>query len=114
MSVVGRRILVAVGPGVFEGALCRMILSADQVDEVVQHAHGGRAPDERAYDAAIVCPELPPGVRSDVVIVLPDGRGSAGVGTLRCAQGVHSVRIDGPEQVIELLDTYAPRDRCRT
>lgn len=110
MSVTKRRILLAVGPGLFQGALARMILSADRAAEVVELARSGRAADERAYDAAIVCGSLPAGIRSEVVITLPDDLGSAGVGTLRLASGVREVQIDGPEQVIDLLDAHAPHE----
>ncbi len=89
-----------------------MILAAHRADEVVQLTRSSHAPDEGAYDAAIVCAELPAGIRSNIVITLPDDRGSAGLGRVRYAGGVHDVRIDGPEQVIDLLDAYAPPGRC--
>lgn len=79
------------------------MLSADQQDDVVQ-----RAPDGH-YDAAVVSDELPAGVQADVVITLPDTRGSGGIGTVRRADVVHDVSIGGAERVVELLEEYAPR-----
>lgn len=98
----GRRILLAVQPTVLEGALARM-LSADPQDDVVQRAEDGH------YDAAVVSDELPAGVQADVVITLPDTRGSGGIGTVRRADVVHDVSIGGAERVVELLEEYAPR-----
>jgi hypothetical protein len=102
MGRSGRRILLAVRPTVLEGALARM-LSADQQDDVVQRAEDGH------YDAAVVSDELPAGVQADVVITLPDTRGSGGIGTVRRADVVHDVSIGGAERVVELLEEYAPR-----
>lgn len=108
MSQIGRRILLAVGPGVLEGALAEVLAANDPTDEVVQHRRDSATPGA-AFDAAVVCIELPDDVHSDVVITLPDTRGSAGTGTVRNAQGLHEVEIEGLEQVINLLDEYAPR-----
>jgi hypothetical protein len=103
-----RRILLAVQPAVLEGALARMIL-AESGDEVVQ---AGRVPDgsyHGGYDAAVVSAGLPSGVRADVVVMLPDTRGSAGLGTITCGGVVHEVSIPGAERVVQLLNEYMPR-----
>lgn len=107
MSDTGRRILLAVEPVVLEGALAE-VLSAAGCDQVVQLGLVGHAGALGQYDAAVVCTGLCDGIRSDVIITLPDGRGGAGTGSVRTRDGVHGVRIDGPEQVIDLLEHYAP------
>ncbi len=103
----GRRIFLAVEPGLLEGALARL-LRDDAQDEVVQVSRRGVAP-QAGYDAAVVSDVLPEGVRADVVITLPDTRGSGGTGTVRSGQGVSEVSISSPEQVVELLESYVPR-----
>jgi hypothetical protein len=107
MEPSGRRILLAVEPGVLEGALARL-LSAGFHDEVVQVGRTGRtAPG--GYDAAVVSDQLPDGVRADVVITLPDTRGSGGTGTVTSGEAVQEVSIGGAERVVELLEQYVPR-----
>lgn len=108
MSEIGRRILLALGPGVLEGALAEVLAANDRTDEVVQH-HRDSTTRGVAFDAAVICNDLPDDVRSEIVITLPDSRGSAGTGTIRCAEGLREVQIQGLEQVIDLLDEYAPR-----
>ena len=108
MSEIRRRILLAVRPALLEGAL-NEVLSASGTEEVVRFT--GDAENQLAgeYDAAVVCTVLPDTIRSRVVITLPDSYGSGGTGVVRDHNGVHQVSINGPEQVIELLDKYAPR-----
>lgn len=101
--MTGRRILLAIDPGVLEGALASMLSG----DEVVQRGDR-RHPIAGAYDAAVVCEELPAGVEAAVVITLPDTRGSGGTGTVRRGGVVHEVAIAGAERVVELIDEYAP------
>lgn len=108
MSAMNRRILLALGPGVLEGALAEVLAVTNPTDQVVQHHRDGATPGA-AFDAAVVCVDLPDDVWSDVVITLPDTRGSAGTGTVRNAQGLHEVEIDGLDRVMDLLDEYAPR-----
>lgn len=102
-----RSILLAVEPGVLEGALAKMI-SAGSADEVVQLSRTGAKHFESGFDAAVVSDQLPDGVRADVVITLPDTRGSAGTGTVRKGGVVEEVSITGAERVIELLEQYVP------
>lgn len=104
--MTGRRILLAIDPGVLEGALASM-LAAQSGDEVVQRGDR-RHPLAGAYDAAVVCEELPAGVEAAVVITLPDTRGSGGTGTVRRSGVVEEVAIAGAERVVELIDEYAP------
>lgn len=104
MTAWGRRILLAVDPAVLEGALAAMLTAGDRGD-VVQRGHDRGAAG--AYDAAVVSDELPAGVQAEVVITLPDTRGSAGTGTVRRRGVVHEVSIGGAAQVVELLDEYA-------
>lgn len=108
MKRSGRRILLAVEPGVLEGALARL-LSATFDDEVVQAGRSGRGASFGGYDAAVVSDQLPEGVRAEVVITLPDTRGSGGTGTLRTGGDVRDVAITGAERVVELLEQYSPR-----
>jgi len=108
MSRNGRRILLAVGPGILEGALTE-ILSADGTNEIVQLGYGDAGHDGTSFDAAVVCIELPDGIRADVIITLPDSFGSGGPGSVRDADGVHTMQIDGAERVIDLLDEFVPR-----
>ena len=103
----GRRILLAVEPGVLEGALAKL-LSAGFDDEVVQAGRSRLALGGR-YDAAVVSDQLPEGVAADVVITLPDTRGSGGTGTVRSGEVVTDVGIAGAERVVELLEQYVPR-----
>ena len=108
MERSGRRILLAVEPTVLEGALAKM-LSAGSDDEIVQVGRGGLEVDDGAYDAAVVSDHLPDTVRADVVITLPDTRGSGGTGTVVSGEAVYEVRITGAERVVELLEQYSPR-----
>ena len=107
MERSGRRILLAVEPGVLEGALARMILAVCD-DEVVQMNRSRLGAFACDYDAAVVSDELPDGIRTRAIIMLPDTRGGAGTGTVTSGQVVHEVSIDGAERVIELLEQYAP------
>jgi hypothetical protein len=108
MEPSGRRILLAVEPGVLEGALARL-LSATFDDEVVEAGRRGQGASAGGYDAAVVSDQLPRGVRADVVITLPDTRGSGGTGTVRSGDEVREVAIAGAEGVVELLEQYSPR-----
>ena len=107
MEQLRRRILLAVDPGVLEGALARM-LSAGTGDEVVQLSRTEMIPFDSSFDAAVVSDQLPDGVRAGVVITLPDTRGSGGTGTVRKGGVVEEVSITGAERVIELLEQYVP------
>jgi hypothetical protein len=106
--VSGRRILLALDPGVLEGALATM-LSTGSGDEVVQRGGGRRPIAAGAFDAAVVSEELPDGVHAAVVITLPDTRGSGGTGTVRRGDVLQEVTIAGAERVVELIEQYAPR-----
>ena len=109
MEQPGRRILLAVEPGMLEGAL-GALLSTGSGDDVVQVGRKGmEAPGH--YDAAVVSDKLPDGVRADVLITLPDTRGSGGTGTVSCGDVVYEVTIAGAERVVELLEQYVPRRR---
>ena len=103
----GRRILLAVEPGVLEGALARL-LSA-RFDEVVMAGRRGAPAADGGYDAAVVSDQLPEGVRAHVVITLPDTRGSGGAGTVQNGKVIHDVGIGDAERVVELLEQYVPR-----
>lgn len=81
------------------------MLAAGNLDDVVERGGGGR------YDAAVVSDELPDGVHADVVITLPDTRGSGGTGTVARGGVVHEVSIAGASRVVELLEEYVPADR---
>ena len=105
----GRRILLAVEPGMLEGALA-CVLAAGTDDEIVPVQRLGRDVRGGAYDAAVVSGELPADVRVGVVITLPDRRGSGGKGTVRRGAGeVRLVDIGSAQGVIELLERYVPR-----
>ena len=110
MDGSGRRILLAVEPGVLEGALARL-LSARFDDEVVQAGRSGLHGASGGYDAAVISDRLPDGVRADVVITLPDTRGSGGIGRVAMGKLVRDVGIGGAERVVELLEQYVPRRR---
>ena len=85
------------------------LLSANPLDEVVQLRQAGAQACQVRYDAAVVSTELPGNTRADVVITLPDTRGGAGTGIVTNGTVIHAVSITTPEQVIELLQQYAPR-----
>lgn len=108
MERAGRRILLAVEPGVLEGALASL-LSIRFDGEVVQIGRRPLKAFERRYAAAVVSDDLPPGVRAAVVITLPDTRGSGGTGTVRRGDVVREVSIGGAERVVELLEEYVPQ-----
>lgn len=61
------------------------------------------------YDAAVVSDAVPEGIRAEVVITLPDTRGSGGTGTVRRGGVVQEVSIASAERVVELLESYLPR-----
>lgn len=106
MDRPGRRILLAVDPGMLEGALARLL--SDEDDEVVELGRSGRQLSGDDYDAAVVSDELPAGVRARVVITLPDTRGSAGTGTVRRGEDVRPVAIGDAQRVVDLLEEYVP------
>ena len=108
MGRLRRRILLAVETGVLEGALARL-LSAGCDNEVVQVGRSRRKAPDGGYDAAVVSDRLPDGVRADVVITLPDTRGSGGIGTVTNGEVVEDVSIARAERVVELLEQYSPR-----
>jgi hypothetical protein len=56
----------------------------------------------------VVSTDLPVGVVADVVITLPDTRGSGGIGSVRRGTIIDEVRIPRAERVVELLDQYSP------
>lgn len=101
-----RRILVAVQPGVLEGALANL-LSVAFPHAVVQRGNGRLV--RVRYNAAVVSDELPEGVQADVVITLPDTRGSGGRGTIRTGATVTEVPIGGADGLVELLGRYVSR-----
>jgi hypothetical protein len=108
MDEPSRRILLAVEPGVLEGALATL-LAAGSDDDVVHVSRNGLQALGGGYDAAVVSDQVPEGVRAEVVITLPDTRGSGGTGTVKSGEAVYEVNIGGAERVVELLDQYAPR-----
>ena len=108
MGPSGRRILLAVEPGVLEGALARL-LSTTFDDEVVQAGPRGQGAAAGDYDVAVVSDQLPDGVWAEVVITLPDTRGSGGTGTVRTGDDVRDVAIAGVERIVELLEQCSPR-----
>jgi hypothetical protein len=93
---------------VLEGALAS-VLSARFDDVVVELGRTGLKSPGAGYDAAVVSDELPEGVRADVVITLPDTRGSGGTGTVRSGEVVQHVGISRADQVVELLERYVSR-----
>lgn len=92
-----------------EGALAE-VLSAAQYEVVAVGCSATSVPGGR-FDAAVVCAELRPKVTANVVITLPDGRGSSGTGVVTDNQGVRSMRIDTVDDILELL--AAPRSGSR-
>lgn len=104
MNAPVRRILLAVEPAFLEGALAELLSPSWEVVQLSRGtAHGYRAP----YDAAVVADRLPSGVRADVVITLPDTRGSAGTGTVTIGNVDQEVSIAGFEDVMALLVQHA-------
>lgn len=103
-----RRILLSVEPAFLQGALAEL-LATDGQDEIVQASRGNGPVPGGAYDAAVVATDLPGNVQTDVLITLPDTRGSAGTGTVKIDKVIHEVSITTVEQVMELLNRYAPR-----
>lgn len=89
-----------------EGALARLVRAAFH-DEFVQVGPQDAKRFDANYDAAVVSDNLPDGVWADVVITLPDTRGSGGVGRVRSGQAVHEVNIPDAEAVVELLNEYS-------
>ena len=85
------------------------MLSATSHDEIVQVGRKGLDTYDGEYDAAVVSDTLPDSVRADVVIMLPDTRGSGGTGTVTSGEAVYEVAIGGAERVVELLEQYSPR-----
>ena len=108
-----RRILVAVTPLVLEGALAAILASGGR-DEVVQFhelpgAAGAGGPGGPAsFDAAIVTAALPPDVRADMVIVLPDTEHGSRTGRVRSGAGWRDVPIATARQVLDLLVEQFP------
>ncbi len=108
MGLSRRRIVLAVEPGILQGALAKMLSTGCADDDVVQFDVSKISAFHGRYDAAVVSDELPDGIEADVVITLPDTRGSGGTGTVTRGTLVEEVNISGAEAVIDLLDRYAP------
>jgi len=98
---------LAVEPVVLEGALARLLLEARDI-EVVQLSRADPNAVRGGYDAAVVSDRLPVGVRADVVITLPDTRGSGGIGTVLSGDLMDEVTIGGAERIMELIEQYSP------
>jgi hypothetical protein len=103
----GRRILLAVEPGLLQGALAKL-LAANAGNQIVEVGRVGLEGLDQGYHVAIVSDQLPQRVQAGVVITLPDTRGSGGTGTVRIGEVVHEVTIWGAERVVELLEQYVP------
>ena len=102
-----RRILVALEPTVLEGALA-VLLQARAGNDVVQYHHAAEIDLTAPYDAAIVSVELVDDVQADVVITLPGGGTSAGVGHVITNNVDREVEVQSHQQVIDLLDEQFP------
>lgn len=85
------------------------MLSVSPNPDVVQVGERGFQGVHAVYDAAVVSDAVPEGVRAEVVITLPDTRGSGGTGTVRRGDVVQEVSIPSAERVVELLESYLPR-----
>lgn len=85
------------------------MLSVGPVSDFVQVDEPGFQGVDGVYDAAVVSDAVPDGIRAEVVITLPDTRGSGGTGTVRSGDVVDEVSIASAEQVVELLESYVPR-----
>ena len=102
-----RRILLAVEPRVLEGALASILEQLD-LDEIVQRQAEGAASRTGDFDAAIVTIGLADGVRSGVVITLPDTVGDEALGSLTVDGRTSAVDIPTYTEVIDLLDARLP------
>ncbi|HUF33047.1 MAG TPA: hypothetical protein VMN58_07555 [Acidimicrobiales bacterium] len=89
------------------GDTFRHLLDAAGQDEVVYldprdlHALVGD------FDAILTTEELPPGVRSPLVIRLPNTQGDAGEGVVIDLTGTVPIAVEGIDEIIDLLD-----ERC--
>lgn len=101
-----RRILVAVEPVVLEGALAALL--AGEAAEVVQLHQATPGDRTSTYDAAIVTSGLLPGVRSEVLITLPDTRAGAGLVLIEVGGTSRQVQVRTSEEVVGLLACAAP------
>ncbi len=88
-----------------EGALATL-LAERYGDGVVQRARAGADSLAARYDAAVVSDRLPPGVRADLLVTLPDTRGSGGTGQVAVGGQVADVTISGADSIMELIDRY--------
>ena len=95
-------------PALLEGALAQILSGAPYHDFVHVDEPGAHDVDG-VYDAAVVSDVVPQGIRAEVVITLPDTRGSGGTGTVRRGDVVHEASIASAERVVELLESYLPR-----
>jgi hypothetical protein len=101
-----RRIVLAIEPVLMQGALAKLLLEARDV-EVVQLSGADPSDFRGGYDAAVVSDRLPEGVRADLVITLPDTRGSGGTGTVRSGDLLDEVTIGDAERIMELIEQYS-------
>ena len=85
------------------------MLSVGPVRDFLQVGEPGAHDVDGVYDAAVVSDAVPDGIRAEVVITLPDTRGSGGTGTVRRGDVVDEVSIASAEEVVELLESYVPR-----
>ena len=85
------------------------MLSVSPNPDIVHVGEPGFQGIHAVYDAAVVSDAVPECVRAEVVITLPDTRGSGGTGTVRRGDVVQEVSIASAEQVVELLESYLPR-----
>jgi hypothetical protein len=99
-----RRILIAVEPRMLEGALAAWIEASEDAEVVQFHEV---TPEEAAgCDAGVVTIELPDELRPDVVIVLPDSEGNAGMGRVEDHGEVIDLRIESTQHVLDLLHEH--------
>ncbi len=89
------------------------MLAACLDDEIIQLGRRDLKDFEGTYDAVVASDVLPANVRADVVIMLPDTRGSSGTGTVTNRGTVRKVTIEGADRVIELLEHYVPHTTAR-
>jgi hypothetical protein len=106
------RVVVAIEPPVLGYTIADVLTRIDE-DEVVilDRFTGNRHPV--CFDAALVSSSEAHKVAAVFVIELPDRRGNSGVGRVFHRGSIESVLINGPHELLRLLDEFCPTSTLR-
>jgi hypothetical protein len=101
------RVFVAADPPMLTDLLAR-VLDRPDLEIVVDRGHTIEVGTER-FEVAVISGSLPPHIRAEVVIRLPDTLGGAGVAVVETEGRRRRVRVSDMTDLTRLLDRIRPR-----